>query len=71
MSYKIKVKYLNNLGKVSSYFWTRAIRSMPDGRYGVNISARVTIKVKIRKRKLKTSSANTLPDFLLFNFAEV
>ena len=41
MSYKIKVKYLNNLGKVSSYFWTRAIRSMPNGRYGVNISGKV------------------------------
>ena len=41
MSYKIKVKYLNNLGKVSSYFWTRAIRNMPNGRYGVNISGKV------------------------------
>ncbi|MEL0238456.1 MAG: hypothetical protein VW946_03210 [Gammaproteobacteria bacterium] len=41
MSYKIKVRYLNNLGKFSSYFWTRAIRSMPNGQNGVNIAGKV------------------------------
>tara|TARA_Y100000768_G_C23957287_1_gene673486 strand:- start:129 stop:1553 length:1425 start_codon:yes stop_codon:yes gene_type:complete len=41
LAHKIKVKYINNLEKVSSYFWTRAIRTMPDGRYGVNISGKV------------------------------
>ena len=41
MSYKIKVKYLNNLGKVSSYFWKRAIRRTPDGRYGVKVAGKI------------------------------
>ena len=38
---------------------------------GVNISAKVTIKIKTKRRKLKTLSANILPVFLFFNFAAV
>ena len=38
---------------------------------GVKISARVTIKSKINTRRLKTSSANILPDLLFFSFSDV
>ena len=40
-------------------------------KYGVNISASVTIKSKINIKRLRISSANILPVFLFFNFADV
>ena len=40
-------------------------------KYGVNISARVTINNKIIERIVRTSSAKLLPIFLFSNFAEV
>ena len=70
MSYKVKVRYINQSNEIATYFFSRAIRSMTNGIPGVNISGNVFplysgnfIDInELEDKKLKVNECPLMPE---------
>ena len=70
MSHKVRVHYINQSNEITTYFFSRAIRSMKNGIPGVNISGNVFplysgnfIDVnELEDKKLKVNACPLMPE---------